>query len=358
MLILVLGLTYGSGNSARIGLVDADGGPMAAQLVADLESSPGQRVEIRRYDSVDALRDAASRGIVQVGLAIPAGYSSAIASGAQARVTVVAAPTGMASAVGSTVDQAITAQAMTLRAARFSAATAGVPFASALAAARSLAAGVPGVAVTVEPINAAVSVNGYDAGAQSQLVLFMFLTSLTGAVELVLTRQLGISRRLFSTPTGLWTIISGESAARIAFAVAQGVFIVAASAILFGVQWGDPVAVGAVVLVFSLVSGGAAMVVGSLASNPSQAGALGPALGMLFGLLGGAMVPAELFPEAMRTLSRLTPHAWAVEALRSLGEPGTGVAAIAPQLAVLLGFAGVFFAVSVLRFRQVLRSGG
>ena len=138
----------------------------------------------------------------------------------------------------------------------------------------------------------------------------------------------------------------------------QGVFIVGASALLFGVRWGDPAAVAAIVLTFALVSGGAAMIVGSLASNPSQAGALGPALGLLFGLLGGAMVPAEIFPDTMRTLSHLTPHAWAVEALRSLGEPGTGIVSVAPQLTVLFGFAALFFGVSVVRLRQVLRSGG
>lgn len=358
MLILVLGLTYGSGTSARIGLMDSDGAPMATRLVDEIQRSPGVQVDIRRYDTLDALREAAARGIVQVAVVIPAGYSDALASGGQATVTVVAAPTGMGSAVSTTVDQAISRQAAIVRAARFSAAQSGAPFSSALAAAGSLAASSPGVAVAIEPINAAVGVNGYDAGAQSQLILFMFLTSLTGAVELVVTRQLGISRRMFSTPTGLWTIIFGESAARVAFAIAQGLFIIAATALLFGVRWGDPAAVGAIVLVFALVSGGAAMIVGSLAANPSQAGALGPALGLLFGLLGGAMVPADIFPDAMRTLSRATPHAWAVEALRSLGEPGTGLGTIAPQVAVLLGFAALFFGVAVVRLRHVLRNGG
>jgi ABC-2 type transport system permease protein len=260
--------------------------------------------------------------------------------------------------VSTIVDRAITRQATLVRAARFSMAASGRSFEASLAAVRTLAAAVPGVAVTVEPVNAPAAVNGYDSGAQGQLILFMFLTSLTGAIELVVTRQLGISRRMFSTPTGVWTIIGGESAARVAFAVLQGFFIVAATTILFGVRWGDPLAVGAIVLVFALVSGGAAMIVGSLASNPSQAGALGPALGMLFGLLGGAMVPAEVFPEVMRTLSHVTPHAWAVEALRSLGEPGTGVSRVVPQLGILLGFAALFFAVSVVRLRRVLRNGG
>jgi ABC-2 type transport system permease protein len=358
LLILVLGLTYGAQATARVGLLDADGGPMATQLVTALEATPDLRMDIRRYDSLEGLRDAAARGIVQVGIAIPAGYSTDLASGRTTTVTIVAPPTGSASAVETTVAQAVSAQSTLVRAARLAGAASGASFDASLLEARSLAASVPGVAVAVEPVNAAVGPNGYDVGAQGQLILFMFLTSLTGAVELVLTRQLGISRRMFATPTGLWTIVVGESAARIAFAVLQGVFIVAASAILFGVRWGDPAAVAAIVLAFALVSGGAAMLVGSLASNPSQAGALGPALGLLFGLLGGAMVPAEVFPDTMRTLSHLTPHAWAVDALRSLGEPGTGVATVGPELVVLAGFAVVLFGISMVRLRQVLRSGG
>lgn len=358
ILILVLGLTYGSGNSARIGLVDADGGPLAARLVADLGASSDLKVEIRRYDSPDSLRDAASRGIAQVGIEIPAGYTTALQSGGQTAVTLVVPPTAVASAIRTMAELAIASQASLVRAARFSEATNGRSFDANLEAASTLAATLPGVATTIVPINAAdTSRSGYDAGAQGQLVLFMFLTSLTGAAELVITRQLGISRRMFSTPTGLWTIILGESLARIAFALVQGIFIVAASAILFGVRWGDPIALGAIILAFGLVSGGAAMLVGSIASNPSQAGAIGPALAMLLGLLGGAMVPAEVFPDAMRQLSHLTPHAWAVEALHTLGEPGTGISAVSQQVAILGAFALIFFAIAVTRFRRVLQRG-
>jgi ABC-2 type transport system permease protein len=315
-------------------------------------------VDVRRYDSLDALREAASRGIVQVGVAIPAGYSSAIDSGAQATVTLVVPPTQQASGVRTTVELAIAAQAAEVRAARFASALGGGAFGPELDRVRDLAASVPGVATAIEPVNAAdAGSGGFDAGAQSQLILFMFLTSLTGASELVITRQLGISRRMFSTPTGIRTIILGESLARVAFALVQGAFIVAASALLFGVRWGDPLGVAVLVLVFGLVSGGAAMIVGGLASNPSQAGAIGPALAMLLGLVGGAMVPAEVFPETMRQLAHLTPHAWAVEGLRALGEPGAGVGNVLPQISILAAFAAAFFAVAVVRFRRVLQSG-
>jgi ABC-2 type transport system permease protein len=358
MLILVLGLTYGSQSSARVGLLDQDGGPEAGRLVDELQRASELRVDIRRYDSLDALRDAAARGLVQVGVAIPAGYSAHLQAGESSAVVIVAAPTQMGTAIRTTVERAVAARAALFRAARFAATTSGVPFAAALQAATTLSAPMPGVGTKVEPVDAAdTSRAGYDVGAQGQLVLFMFLTSLTGAIELVISRQLGISRRMFATPTGLGTIVLGESLARIAFALIQGLFIVVASAVLFGVSWGDPVAAGAVVLVFALVSGGAAMIVGSIASNPSQAGALGPALGMIFGLLGGAMVPADIFPETMRTLSRLTPHAWAMDALRDLGAAGAGVTRILPQLGVLAGFAVLFFGIAILRFRRVLQSG-
>ena len=357
ILILVLGLTYGSGNSVRIGLVDGDGGALAAGLVAEIESTTDINVEIRRYDSIKSLRDAAGRGIVQVGVAIPPAYTNDLRSGGRVAVAVVVPPTAVASAIRTTVEQAIASEAALVRAARFSSAETGRPFETTLAEAATIAATLPGVAIRIEPVKAATGPDGYALGAQSQLILFMFLTSLTGAAELVVTRQLGISRRMFSTPTGMGTIVLGEAMARIAFALVQGLFIIAASALLFGVRWGDPLALAAVVLAFAFVSGGAAMVVGSVASNPSQAGAIGPALAMLLGLLGGAMVPVEVFPEAMRQLSHITPHAWAVEALRALGESGTGVTSVLPQLAVLMGFGALFFAVAITRFRRVLATG-
>jgi ABC-2 type transport system permease protein len=359
ILILVLGLTYGSGRSARVGLVDGDGGALAERLVAGIAATPDIATDIRRYDSLDALREAASRGIVQVGVAIPAGYTTTLESGADATVTLIVPPTQQASALRTTVELAIAAQAAEVRAARFAVSRGGGAFGPALERVEELAASVPGVAVPVEPVNAAeAGTGGFDAGAQSQLILFMFLTSLTGASELVITRQLGISRRMFSTPTGIRTIIVGESLARVAFALVQGAFIVAASALLFGVRWGDPLGVAVVVLLFGLVSGGAAMIVGGLANNPSQAGAIGPALAMLLGLVGGAMVPTEVFPEAMRQAAHLTPHAWAVEGLRALGEPGAGVGSVLPQVTVLAAFAAAFFAVAVVRFRRVLQGGG
>lgn len=357
ILIVVLGMTYGSGAGARIGVVDLDGGQLSTELVASIGDAPGMQIEIQAFSKVADLRDASARGFVEFGLAIPADYDVALRSGRTTTVTYVAPATTKASAVRSTVDRAVAAQAALVQAARFVAAR-GVPFDQALAAARASQDAAPGVAVATTSVSEAAGTNGYDLGAQGQVILFMFLTSLTGAVELVTTRRLGVSRRMFSTPTGAWTIIAGEALARIAIALFQGFFIVVMSALLFGVSWIDPLATGAIVVLFGFVCGGAALLVGALASNPSQAGSLGVGLGLLLGLLGGTMVPPEVFPDAMRTISHLTPQAWAMDAFRTLLAHGGGIGAILGPLAALALFAAALLTLAVARFRHAILTGG
>lgn len=352
ILIVVLGLTYGGFNTARVGLADADGGPLATDLVTGIQPE-GITIVVRRYDNPDALRDAVRRGFVEVGLVIPAGYDDAARSGAAAPIEVVTQPSGLAGAVRSAVDEAIARQAALLRAARFAMAAHALSLDDALATARSQVAHAPGVSVAVESVaDTTANPGGFTIGAQSQVILFVFLTSLTGATELILTRELGISRRMFSTPTSAWTIIVGEGLGRYAFALFQGFFIVIVSAVAFGVNWVDPLATTAIVLVFGLVAAGGAMVIGAWARNASQGGALGSALGLLLALLGGTMVPADVFPSAMRTISHVTPHAWAMDAFRKMLLDNAGLVQILPQLGVLLGFAAILLTIAVVRFRQ------
>jgi ABC-2 type transport system permease protein len=359
ILIVVLGITYGGQGSARVGVADADGGPFARELATDIGATTDARIEVRSYGTVADLRDAVARGFVEFGLAIPAGYDAALRSGGTASVEFEAPPTTASGAVRSTVERAVAAQSALIRAARFAAAQDGVSLDVALAAARASRASAPGVAVVVESVatSATAGVSGFSLGAQSQVILFMFLTALTGAVELITTRQLGISRRMLSTPTSVRTIILGEGIGRVGLALFQGSFIVIASALLFNVEWANPVATAAIVVVFSFVAGGAALLIGAIAANASQAGAIGPALGMMLGLLGGTMVPAEVFPEAMRTASHLTPHAWALDAFRGLLLRGETLVDILPQLAVLAGFAAVLMTLAVWRFRRALVAG-
>ncbi len=358
LLITVLGLTYGGMNSVRIGVADLDGGRFATDLVSGIQTED-LKLDIRRYGSEADLRDAVERGFIELGIVIEPGYDAALRAGGTGRIEYVGQVTSVASVTRAPIDAAIARQQGLVQAARYVAQQRGMTFDAALAAVRPLQDSVGGVGVAVERIGeTSSSPSGYTVGAESQVILFMFLTSMTGAATIVSTRQLGVSRREFSTPTSAGTIVLGETLGRLGFALFQGFFIVVASGLLFGVDWGDPAGMVAIVLAFALVSSGAAMLVATLASNENQVGSIGVALGMILALLGGTMVPLEVFPPFMRTLSHVAPHSWAVEAFHRLTEQGGGVVDIVPELAVLLGFAVALLAVASWRFRRIITTGG
>jgi ABC-2 type transport system permease protein len=356
ILIVVLGTVFGGRTAPRLGVVVVDGGPLSTRLVEAIRGG-AVKLEITTPSDEARLRAAVENGSLELGLVVPAGYEATLRDGGRAEVTVIGRPTTALSALRRAVDTAVAEQAAVIRATRLAQAEARITFDEALAIAAKAQADTPAMQVTVERIGEGIFPEGTAAfapGAQSQLVLFMFLTSMTAATQIILSRQLGVSRRMLAAPIGMTTIVVGEILGRFGVAMVQGLFIVLLSAFAFGVPWGDPLAAGMVVVVFALVGTGAAMVVGVFANDVDQAGSLGVMAGMLLGALGGAMVPLEIFPEPMHTLAYLTPHAWAIQGLRTVGLREGGVAEILPELAVLGLFALGLVALGTWRFRRVL----
>jgi ABC-2 type transport system permease protein len=358
VIIVVMGLAFGGGGTLYLAITDSDRSALSGELVASIERGRGP-LEIKRFDSPAALRDAVQRNIIEMGLVIPAGYEAAILSGGRGALEYVSRPEVIASAVRPIIEEAVHRQNALLKAARFAAAERGIPFAQALADARRLEPEIGAVSVTSTTSGEQVietGMNGYIMGAQSQLVLWMFLTSMTAATQLIVSRQLGVTRRMFATPTSARTILLGEMLGRFAVAMIQGLFIFVTTAFVFSVEWGNPIAAGAIIVAFGLVSTGVAMLVGSIATNAEQASSIGVGFAMLLGAFGGAMVPPEVFPEIMRTLSHVTPHAWAIDGLREVAIRDADLVGVVPQIAVLLAFAVVLLGLATVRFRRAATS--
>jgi ABC-2 type transport system permease protein len=357
ILIVLLGMIYGGNSTSRIGVTNAGSGTLSQDLIAAIQAAdPG--ADIRTYDTPADLRDAVERGYVEIGIAIPADFDANLRSGQQASIEYVGQPVTVASAVRTSVEQAVADEAALVAAARTASARTGVSFDTAYAAAKDRQQNGPrAMTVSASSVNdESATVSGYTLGAQTQLILFMFLSALTAALGLVGTRELGVSRRMFSTPTSVRTIIAGETLGRFVVSLCQGVFIVVFAWLVFGVNWVDPLATSAIVIAFALVATGAAMVVGAFAGNSTQVVALAPGIGMMLGLLGGTMVPPEIFPPVMLTISHVTPHAWALDGFRQLALRGGGLLAVLPEVGVLLLFAAALLSLAVVRFRRVLET--
>jgi ABC-2 type transport system permease protein len=197
----------------------------------------------------------------------------------------------------------------------------------------------------------------FDLGAASNLVLFVFLTALAGSAALILTRQLGISRRMMSTPTPIRSIIVGESLGRFGTALVQGVYIMVLTWIIFQVNWGDPLGAVLILIALSAVGAGAGMLLGATFSNEQQAAGVGVMLSLGLAALGGAMFPIDLFPPTMQRIAHVTPHAWALDGYAELVRRGGNTLDILPELAVLTAYAIVLLALASWRLRVALTRG-
>ena len=355
MIVLLLGVAFGGGFDARLGVhVEGDGGPLASEFVDALDDL--NDISVVRYDDAGAMVDAVQRGNADGGVTIPAGYDEALAAGDSVVIEFVSRPDQGALLLRETVREAVADQARPILAGRVVSATgvAGLDEAVALAAAVPESVDVRSREAGDSLFEGFEALGQFDLGASQQLVLFMFLTSLAGSAELIQTRKLGVARRMLSTPTSARTILLGETAGRYSVALTQGLYIMVGTLLIFGVDWGDPIAAPIVVLVFALVGTGAAMLMGSLFSNDQQAGGLGVLIGLGLAAIGGAMAPIEVFPDTMQTVAKATPHAWAIDAFAELVRRDGTLVDVLPHLGVLAGFAVAFLSLASWRLQRVL----
>jgi ABC-2 type transport system permease protein len=356
IIIVALGLQFGGSTYARLGVVAPDGDPGADALIVRIrEDSPV--FTIIRFPDEAALRTAVERGTVEAGVVLPGDYGAQLAGSGVVDIGFLGTTETVTSGYRAAVEAAVAEQQALVSAARAAAKLGAGTYDQAYAVAQTRRPDVAGVAVTVEQVGADSMFQGYSQftfGAQTQLLLFTFLTSMTAAGQLVLTRRLGVSRRMLSTPTSMTTIILGETLGRFLVALFQAMFVVLITATVFNVSWGDPIAASAIILLFCLVSAGAAMLVGAVSQNADQASSLGVFAGLALGALGGCMVPLAFMPQAMQTVAKAIPHSWAITALSSLVRDGGGIASVATNLLVLAGFAVVLLGLATWRFRKAI----
>ena len=356
VLILVLGATFGGSSSPRVGVVTQGSGPLGTALVQKLERTPHLRV-VPVADPA-ALLTQVQRGNLAAGLVIPPGYDTAIRAGHGVVLRYMARPDQSSQQLGETVQGAVSQQAALLGAARFAVTErSATSFDAGLAEAARISPAVPSISVTQTTAGTALfskTLGQFDEGAWTELLLFLFLIALTGAVALIETRRLGLSRRMLATPTAPGTVIAGETLGRVLIAVIQAAVIILGSALLFGVRWGQPIAVAAVVILFALVGAGAGILLGTLFRNEQQAVGISLLLGLGLAALGGCMVPLEVFSPTMKRVAHITPQAWGNDAFAKLVGHGASITGILPQLGVLAAYAVVLLTLATWRLRHVL----
>lgn len=358
LLILVLGAAFGGSNTPRLGVFAEGAGPLGDDLIQRLQAN--ETITVVLGDAEESLETGVERGELEAAISIPSGFDDAIRSGSSVEVEFLTRSAQETGNLRGVVESALVQQSVVLRAARYADSEGIAAFGDALVVAGEVSAQLAPVSVAVTRAGEAFSLDAlgqFDSGAQTQLLLFMFVTSMAGSAALIQTRRLGVARRMIATPTRVRDVLTGEGLGRFAVALVQGVFILVGTWLIFGVDWGRPVLAVVILVIFALVGSGAAMLMGALFSNDQQAGSMGVLLGLGLAALGGCMMPLQVFelisPRLYR-VAHVTPHAWALEAFDSIAIDGGGLVNILPFLAILVAYAAVFYALAIWRLRVVL----
>lgn len=353
MLILLLGSQFGAGSGQPRVTIAGPGSGLAQALSAELESSG---VDVTS-SGADAARADLSRGRTDVGVFLDDDDADAYDAGRPAELDVVMASQSSAQAVMQQVRTAV--QAVGLERSQLAALTgAGVPEEQARPALDQAAAQVAVPAVEIVDTGDAVQefrgLGKFDLGASQQLLLFVFLSSLTGAATLIQARRFGVVGRVMSAPVSSGQIVAGQALGRFAIAFVQGGFIMVGTALLFGVDWGNLWLSALVLVLFCAVSAAAAMMVGSVMDNDTAAAGVGVGGGLVLAGLGGCMVPPEFFPDTLAAISFATPHRWAYEALATIQRHDGSLGDVLPELGVLAGMAAALLVLGAWLLRRSL----
>jgi ABC-2 type transport system permease protein len=355
LVILIIGATVRGFGSFRVGVVDLGAGASGSQLTAALAHAPN--LTVVHYATVHAADTAVARSEVNTAVVLPARMDAQVRQGRSVDIGVIAEQTNTGQQAAATaVDAVIAELGGKVQAATFTTAQAGGTFDRNLALATSLAPHVAGVSVHSRQADASATIlpEGFSYSAPTMLVLFVFLNALAGGAAMIETRRLGMYERMASAPVRARTIIAGETLTYATIALLQASLIVFVGAVVFGVSWGDPLAAVVLVVVWALVGAGAGMLAGTLFRTPEQATAIGPAVGIGLGMLGGCMWPLAVVSSTMRQVGHIAPQAWAVDAWTTLLSRGGTLPTIAGPLLILAAFAAAFLTLATVRLRRIL----
>ncbi|MFD1848158.1 ABC transporter permease [Arthrobacter flavus] len=354
LLILLLGSQFGA-NSGRsqVALSGGSGTALENALKVQLEEDDLQV----SFAGAETVKQQLGRARIDVGIFISDDDAAAYSAGQEADLEVIAASQASAQAVLQEVRTSVQTVS-TAQLQRLLLQEAGVSAAEATTALERAETSVvpPGLEIvdTDDVSQEFLGLGQFDLGATQQLLLFVFLSSLTGAATLINARRLGVISRVMAAPVTSWQAVAGQALGRFGIAVVQGSYIMVGTAVLFGVQWGNPWLAGLVLAFFCAVSAAAAMVIGSVMDNDSAASGVGVGFGLVLAGLGGSMVPPEFFSDALQTVSRLTPHRWAYDAFAEIQRHEGTLTGILPQLAVLAGMAAALLALGSFLLRRSL----
>jgi len=374
----MLGMAFGNAGNEETTieiaalLVNRDGGTYGAMLAEGLSDVDVLVLE-EVVSAVEADETVASREVAAA-LVIPEDFSARIDAGEPAQVTLIKDPTKQdeAAIVAGIANQAMTEiglvgelrygirtvlsenpeweEAGPEMQQAVEAQTLGVMWTQVQAMRQN-----PVIAVRDEAVAGAEEMQPWDPityYVPSFTVAFAFFLVGQMANTLLLEKEEGTFRRLMAAPMERGAIVVGKMLAYMGIVVLQVLVLFGVGRVVFDMSLGEsPVALVLLTAGLATASAALGMLVGALSKTSEQADSVGTVLGFVLLALGGSIFPLFRAEGFIGIVSRLTPSAWGIEGFMGLVADGWTLVDALPNIAALFGFAVVFGAVAIWRFR-------
>jgi ABC-2 type transport system permease protein len=370
--------------SIRTIIVNEDEGPYGAQVDEVLRDI--QTLQIQTAHSVDLADKKVADGDAAVAIIIPVDFSATIDANQPTRIQLIKDPTRQTEAqvVAGILREVLTelsiraeieygiravyeitgalegADAETIRAVH--AQTLGVVWTAVQEIRQS-----PAIVVQRQDMareERTLPASGIIFGFIMPLFSTMFAFFLIGfmAESIIKEKESGSFRRLLAAPIHPGSVITSKMLAFIVIVFLQMLLLFGICNLLFDMPLGDPLGLFFLTLALALAATGLGMLLGSLAQTKRQAGSIGMLLGFVLwyasgftgftiDLTGGVLQPDVPIEGFKYYLSQITPHAHAINGYTKLIIDGADLGGLLPNIAALLGFAVVFLAIALWRFK-------
>ncbi|WP_245533999.1 ABC transporter permease [Effusibacillus pohliae] len=294
-----------------IAVYNGDAGELGKRLVDDVLQNGELKhsVALQMMDSGDAVRQRVQDGKTDAGIVIPDRFSEDLKAGRSTKIDLLQDPGKqtigqiVASLVTSYTERVVVTVAAakevladlakTVPAAR----TAPTDFgklAQQVAGELQQAAASPNGSLLKQPIGRK-SVSGHQYYAAAMAVMFLLFNATVGAKSILQERSSETLSRMMSTPTGKTSILLGKFLGTLAFSTVQFLVFLAATCLLFAVDWGDnPWKSLCIGLAYAVAVSGLSMTVAAAVKTEQMADLIGgigvqilAALGGIDGAVGG-----------------------------------------------------------------------
>jgi ABC-2 type transport system permease protein len=194
--------------------------------------------------------------------------------------------------------------------------------------------------------------NAYSHAFAGMGVQFILMLGIEFGVGLLLMRRQDLWKRLRAAPLSRTTLLGSRLASGALIAFVLFAAILGAGMLIFGVRvLGSWLGLILLLAAFALLTASFGLLIAAIGRTPEATRGLAIMATLMMVMLGGAWVPAFLFPDWLQTASLAVPTRWAVDGIDAMTWRGLDLTDALPAAGALLAFSALFALIALWRFR-------